>query len=63
MTRENLKKILREYGVHKYCFDNETIMESLKKTTLLSTFFLSLPARFAKKPTPYAIQVFEWLLN
>ena len=29
MTRENLKKILREYGVHKYCFDNETIMESL----------------------------------
>ena len=29
MTRENLKKILREYGVHKYCFDNEKILESL----------------------------------
>ena len=36
MTREDLKKILREYGVHKYCFDNasgtlmwESLIESL----------------------------------
>ena len=36
MTRENLKKILREYGVHKYCFENasgtfmwESLIESL----------------------------------
>ena len=29
MTRENLKKILREYGVHKYCSDWETLVESL----------------------------------
>ena len=29
MTRENLKKILREYGVHKYCSDWETLIESL----------------------------------
>ena len=36
MTRENLKKILREYGVHKYCSDNangtlmwEALIESL----------------------------------
>ena len=36
MTRENLKKILREYGVHKYCSDNangalmwEELIESL----------------------------------
>jgi len=29
MTRENLKKILREYGVHKYCSDWEALIESL----------------------------------
>ena len=36
MTKENLKKILREYGVHKYCSDNahgtlmwESLIESL----------------------------------
>ena len=29
MTRENLKKILREYGVHKYCSDWEALLESL----------------------------------
>ena len=36
MTREDLKKILREYGVHKHCFDNangtlmwESLIESL----------------------------------
>jgi len=36
MTKENLKKILREYGIHKYCSDNangtlmwETLVESL----------------------------------
>ena len=36
MTRENLKKILREYGIHKYCSDNangtlmwEELIESL----------------------------------
>ena len=36
MTREDLKKILREYGVHKYCFENasgtlmwESLIESL----------------------------------
>jgi len=29
MTRENLKKILREYGVYKYCSDWEALIESL----------------------------------
>ena len=29
MTKENLKKILREYGVHKYCSDWEALIESL----------------------------------
>ena len=29
MTRENLKKILREYGVHKYCSNWEALIESL----------------------------------
>ena len=29
MTRENLKKILREYGVHKYCSDWEALIESI----------------------------------
>ena len=29
MTRENLKKILREYGIHKYCSDWEALIESL----------------------------------
>ena len=29
MTRENLKKILREYGVHKYCSDWEALIENL----------------------------------
>ena len=28
-TKERLKKILREYGVHKYCSDWETLIESL----------------------------------
>ena len=29
MTGENLKKILREYGIHKYCSDWEALIESL----------------------------------
>ena len=29
MTIENLKKILREYGVYKYCSDWEALIESL----------------------------------
>ena len=36
ITKERLKEILREYGVHKYCFDNangtlmwEELIESL----------------------------------
>ena len=29
MTRENLKKNLREYGVYKYCSDWEALIESL----------------------------------
>ena len=28
-TKERLKKILREYGVHKYCSDWEELIESL----------------------------------
>ena len=29
ITKERLKEILREYGVHKYCSDWEKLIESL----------------------------------
>ena len=29
ITKERLKEILREYGVHKYCSDWEELIESL----------------------------------
>ena len=29
ITKERLKEILREYGVHKYCSDLEELIESL----------------------------------
>ena len=29
ITKERLKEILREYGVHKYCSDWEALIESL----------------------------------